>query len=68
MCPILPKFVENEYLDPLSLQAVRLNGVTERELISKAKKVLVLHRKGIKLIFPDVLAIEKQLFQSIYFD
>ena len=68
MCPILPKFVENEYLDPLSLQAVRLNGVTERELISKAKKVFVLHRKGIKLIFPDVLAIEKQLLQSIYFD
>lgn len=68
MCPILPKFVENEYLDPLSLQAVRLNGVTERELISKAKKVLVLHRKGIKLIFPDVLAIEKQLLQSIYYD
>jgi len=55
-------------LDPLSLQAVRLNGVTERELISKAKKVLVLHRKGIKLIFPDVLAIEKQLLQSICFD
>ena len=68
MCPILPKFVENEYLGPLSLQAVRLNGVTERELISKSKKVLVLHRKGIKLIFPDVLAIEKQLLQSIYFD
>ena len=68
MCPILPKFVENEYLGPLSLQAVRLNGVTERELISKSKKVLVLHRKGIKLIFPDVLAIEKQLLQSICFD
>lgn len=46
MCPILPMYFENEYLDPLSQQPVRLNGVTERELISKAKKVLALHRKG----------------------
>jgi hypothetical protein len=33
----------------------------ERNLISKAKKVLTLQRKGIKLIFPDVLSIEAKL-------
>lgn len=68
MCPILPEFVENEYLDPLTQQPVRLNGVTEREIISKAKKVLALHRKGIKLIFPDVLLIEKSLLNSFKLD
>ena len=33
----------------------------EKELIAKAKRVLQLHRRGIKLIFPDVLAIETAL-------
>ena len=32
-----------------------------KELIEKAKRVLALQRKGIKLIFPDVSEIEKKL-------
>jgi hypothetical protein len=43
----------------------RLHGIFEKELISKAKKVLALQRKGIKLIFPDVLKIEKELMKKL---
>ena len=40
---------------------VRIDGRLESEIISKAKRVLALQRKGINLIFPDVLKIEKEL-------
>lgn len=35
----------------------------QNELIIKAKNVLALYRRGIKLIFPDVLSIEKELLK-----
>ena len=40
---------------------MRIDGRLEEELIKKAKRVLALQRQGIKLIFPDVLTIEKKL-------
>ena len=61
MCPITPKYIKNEYIDGKANIPVRINGVLEKELNSKAKKVLALQRKGIPLIFPDVLKIEKEL-------
>ena len=61
MCPITPDYIKNEYVDKTSFVPVRVDGVFEAELLSKAKKVLALQRQGIKLIFPDVLEIEKQL-------
>ena len=43
---------------------VRVNGVLEKKLKEKAKKVLALQRRGSKLIFPDVLGIEKKLLEK----
>lgn len=63
MCPITSKYIKNEYIDSVANIPVRVNGAFEKELIEKAKKVLTLQRKGIKLIFPDVLAIEKELLK-----
>ena len=63
MCPISPKYIQNEYIDSASSHPVRLNGAFERILIQKATKVLALHRRGIKLIFPDVLRIEQELLK-----
>jgi hypothetical protein len=65
MCPITKKYINNEYIDPVGNVPVRVDGVLEKELISKAKKVLALHRKGIKLIFPDVMKIEKEILKNI---
>ena len=53
--------VKNEYIDYKTKASVRINGALEKELGIKAKKVLALQRKGAKLVFPDVLAIEKEL-------
>lgn len=61
MCPITDSYIKNEYIDKASNVPVRVNGAFEQELIEKAKRVLALQRKGIKLIFPDVSEIEKKL-------
>ena len=64
MCPITAKYVKNEYLDRVSQIPVRVDGELEQELITKAKRVLALQRKGVNLIFPDVLSIESQLLSN----
>lgn len=61
MCPVTHRYVRNEYIDAAAAKPVRLNGAFERVLIKKAKKVLAMQRRGIRLIFPDVLAIEQAL-------
>lgn len=61
MCPITAQYIKNEYFDSKANVPVRIDGTLERELIEKAKRVLALQRKGIKLIFPDVLSIESKL-------
>lgn len=61
MCPVSPKYIKNEYIDLQANIPVKVDGVFERALLKKAKKVLALQRKGIKLIFPDVLEIERKL-------
>lgn len=61
MCPITEKYMKNEYLDSAANIPVRVDGRLEKELKDKAGKVLVLQRKGAKLIFPDVFSIEQEL-------
>lgn len=65
MCPITMGYMKNEYYDSNANVPVRVNGVFEKELREKAGKVLALQRKGVKLIFPDVFAIEKKLIENI---
>ena len=60
MIPATEKYVKNEYLSKES-QSVRIDNVFQKQLVHTAKKVLQKQRLGIKLIFPDVLAIEKAL-------
>lgn len=60
MCPITQKYILNEYIDPIQ-GSVAIDSISETRIISKAKKVLALQRKGCKLIFGNVLDIEKRL-------
>lgn len=64
MCPVTPKYLENAYIDKSSNLPVRINGSLEKEIIKKAQHILALHRKGIKIIFPDVLSIESKLLNN----
>ena len=61
MCPIIDEYMKNEYIDSTANVPVRIDGVFEQTLISKAKKVLALQHRGSKLIFPDILSIEAKL-------
>ena len=65
MCPISVKYINNEYLDSATNQPVRISGILESELISKARRVLALQRQGKKLIFPDILKIEAELIKNL---
>lgn len=62
MCPVLQKYIKNEYCNK-SGETVRISFAVEKELIKRAKRVLAMQRKGIKLIFPDVIRLEKLLLQ-----
>ncbi len=64
MCPITEKYMKNEYIDARANIPVRIDGVLEKTLKEKAARVLALQRKGIKLIFPNVLEIEKKLIDQ----
>ena len=64
MCPITSKYIKNEYFDARANVPVRVNGILEKELKEKASKVLALQRKGSKLIFPNVLEIERKLLNQ----
>ena len=60
ICPVTEAYIDVEYTDNKN-SPVRIDKRTEEELIKKVKKVIALQRKGIKLIFPDVLDIEAKL-------
>ena len=61
MCPVSILYIKNEYVDGIYKKPVRVDSRFERELQKKARKVLALQRKGIRLIFPNVLEIERLL-------
>ena len=61
MFPIIPFYITNEYIDKITNQPVLINDKLKKTLNQKAKKVLLLQRNGHKLIFPNVLEIEKRL-------
>jgi hypothetical protein len=64
MCPVTAKYINNEYIDKATNDPVFINDNLKKELNSKAKKILGLTKQGFdKLIFPDVLAIEKKLLE-----
>lgn len=64
MCPITPNYIKNEYIDNFANIPVRVDGALEKKLIKKSKRVIALQRKGVKLIFPDVLSIEAKLLKK----
>lgn len=65
MCPVTAQYIRNEYIDSRSKTPVRINKALEKELITKAKRVLALERQGKKLIFPNVLSIEQKLRSTL---
>lgn len=50
----------NEYIDP-NRKPVKISEEASKRIIHKAKKVLVLQRSGVDLLYGDVLDTEKKL-------
>ena len=65
MFPIIPDYINNEYVDSVTNNTVIINDRQKSEINSKVKKVLYLQRKGINLIFPDVFKIENVLLEEL---
>lgn len=61
MCPITEEYIEGEYIEKRTGKPVRIDEPLEKKIILNAKQVLALQRRGNKIIFPDVLAIERKL-------
>jgi hypothetical protein len=64
MFPITEVYLNNEYRQPGKTELAKVCGVLEKEIATKAQKVLALQRQGKNLIFPDVLKIEKELLSG----
>ena len=62
MCPVSEKYARDVYLQHGI--PVKLDERLADELYEKASKIIQLMRKGKKVIFPDVLAIEKKLLNE----
>jgi hypothetical protein len=65
MCPATNNYIVDFYVDKASKKYVAVDKRIEEELVKNAKSVLAKQRKGIPLIFPDVLKIEKALIQQL---
>lgn len=61
MCPVIDEYINNQYIDMSTGNPVTISAKVATEVESKAKKALMLQRRGQSLIFPDVLSIENQL-------
>jgi hypothetical protein len=59
MFPCDAKYIENKYIH--SNSPVKVDGVLQKEIETKAKKILVLSRIGKKILFTDINKIESFL-------
>lgn len=64
MCPVTERYISQEYIDSRTNQPVRIEQTLETLLSQKTRKLLALYRRGIRLIFPDISNIEKQLCEQ----
>ncbi|NCC95850.1 MAG: hypothetical protein EOM02_03335 [Synergistales bacterium] len=61
ICPTTHTYIQGQYLDPTNNQPVKIDGASEKELLSKAKKIVALARRGKRVTFTNILDIEKEL-------
>ena len=64
MLPITSDYISHQYLDCKNV-SVEIDNVSKKRIITKAKKVLSLQRKGYNLIFGNVLQIKNELLEKI---
>ena len=63
MFPVTDEYIDSQYIDSHSGAHVRVAKALSKQVSSSAKSALARQRHGAKLIFPDVLEIERQLLR-----
>lgn len=61
MFPVSEKYISNIYLNVRTRKPVRLTFENQSTILRAFRKVYARMRRGMKLVFPDVLAIEAKL-------
>ena len=59
MCPVTEKYIETEYIK--DNKPVELSKKETERMIKIARNNLNLYKRGIKIMFPDILKIEREL-------
>jgi hypothetical protein len=65
MCPVTEKYIINEYIDKATNKPVVIGDSLKNELNASARKAVRLYRQGIKIVFANILEIEKILLTEL---
>ncbi|MCL2171779.1 MAG: hypothetical protein FWB71_06440 [Defluviitaleaceae bacterium] len=65
MCPVIERYIANEYIEKATNRAVTINDSLKSELNASARKAVRLYRRGIKIVFADILEIERVLLEEL---
>ncbi|MCL2190182.1 MAG: hypothetical protein FWC16_14395 [Defluviitaleaceae bacterium] len=60
MCPVTKSYIREVYTDKKGV-AVQIDGRIVRDVVSNAREVLAIAKRGVRIIFPDVNAIYNAL-------
>ena len=65
MCPVTEKYITNEYIDNATHKPVAINDSLKSELNASARKAIRLYKQGTKIVFANILEIEKVLLVEL---
>jgi len=64
MCPVTENYIREVYVDKNGV-AIQIDGRISQDVITNAREVLAISKRGAKIVFPDVNAIHKALREQI---
>lgn len=64
MCPITKNYIREVYVDKNGVE-IQVDGRIAQDVITNAREVLAISKRGAKIIFPDIDAIHKVLCEQI---
>ena len=63
MFPILPQYIDHIHL--IKQNPVPVNTRLQTILSRNFREVLRLHRRGVKIVFPDIIRLEKMMLDEL---
>ena len=63
MFPVIEKYVDHEHL--ISGNSISIHNELIEKINSNAKEVLIMHKRGINLVFPDIDKITQMMIKEL---